>query len=80
MKYNVDDLVTLDDGSEYYLIDKNEIDGDTYYYAVMYDKDIDKMLDNDFCFFKDDDGYLIDVVDLNIIEKLYKKFLDKVVI
>lgn len=78
MKYDVDDLVSLEDGQQYYLIDKNELDGDTYYYAVLYDEDIDKMLDNEFCFFKADKDSLIDVVDLNIIEKLYEKFLNKV--
>ena len=77
MKYDIDDVVTLDDGREYYLIDKNVIDNDTYFYAVEYDEDLDKLLDNEFCFFKDEDGYLVDVVDLDIIEKLYNKFLKK---
>ena len=77
MKYDIDDVVTLDDGMEYYLIDKNNIDGDIYFYAVEYDDNIDKMLDNEFCFFKDDNGYLVDVTDLKVINKLYNKFLDK---
>lgn len=78
VKYNVFDVVKLDDDKEYYLLDKNMVDGNIYYYAVEYDKDIDKMLDNEFCFFKEDDGYLEDVVDLGLIEKLYNKFLNRV--
>ena len=35
-------------------------------------------MNNEFCFFKADKDSLIDVVDLNIIEKLYEKFLNKV--
>ncbi len=77
MKYDIDDVVTLDDGKEYYIIDKNVIDNDVYFYAVEYNDNIDKMLDNEFCFFKDDNGYLIDVTDLDLIEKLYNKFLEK---
>lgn len=76
MKYDVDDIVTLDDNKEYYLIDKGELDGSTYYYAILYDKDIDTMLDNNkFCFFKDDNGYLCDVVDLDLMTKLYELFI-----
>ena len=77
MKYDIDDVITFDDGKKYYLIDKNNIDGNNYYYAVEYNDNIDKMLDNEFCFFKEVDDYLEDVVDLRIIEKLYNAFLDK---
>ena len=52
MKYDIDDVITLDDGKEYYLIDKNIINGNTYYYALEYDENIDDMLDKKFCFFK----------------------------
>ncbi len=77
MKYDIDYVVTLDDGKEYYLIDKNVIDGNTYYYAVEYTGDIDSMFDNEKCFFKEENGYLVDEVDLDKMAKLYELFLDK---
>lgn len=77
MKYDIDDVVTLDDGKEYYLIDKNIINGETYYYAVEYTGDVDSMFDNEKLFFKDDNGCLVDVVDLDIIMKLKELFLNK---
>ena len=77
MKYDIDDVVTLDDGKEYYLIDKNVLDGVTYYYAVEYTGDEESMLDNEYCYFKNENGYLEDVVDLDVITKLSKLFLDK---
>ncbi|MBQ6494435.1 MAG: hypothetical protein IJI49_00365 [Bacilli bacterium] len=77
MKYDVDCVVTLNDNKEYYLIDKNVVDGDTYYYAVEYTGDVDSMFDNEKLYFKDDNGYLVDVVDLDIIIKLKELFLNK---
>ncbi len=77
MKYGVDDVVTLDDGKEYYLIDKNVLNGEEYFYAAEYTGDIDSMFDNEKCFFKSENGKLIDVVDIDIIIKLKTLFLSK---
>lgn len=77
MKYDVDCVVTLDDNKEYYLIDKNVVDGDTYYYAVEYTGDVDSMFDNEKVYFKEDNGYLEDVNDLDVIIKLKELFLNK---
>lgn len=77
MKFDIDDVVTLDDGKEYYLIDKNIIDGITYFYAVEYTGDIDSMMDNEYCFFEVENGYLIDVVDENMITVLINMFMNK---
>lgn len=79
MKYDIDDIVTLDDDKEYYLIDKNIVDGNVYYYACEYTGDIESMSDNEKLFFKDEDGYLVDVTDLDIIMKLKELFLNKFV-
>ena len=77
MKYDVDYVVTLDDNKQYYLIDKNILNGETYFYAVEYTGDIDSMFDNEKCFFKSDKGNLIDVSDIDLIVELKTLFLNK---
>lgn len=77
MKYDVDYVVTLNDGKEYYLIDKNILNGETYFYAVEYTGDVDSMFDNEKCFFKSDKGKLIDVNDIDLIIELKTLFLNK---
>lgn len=77
MKFDVDYVVTLDDNKKYYLIDKNIIDGNTYYYAVEYTDGIDSMVDNEKLFFKEENGTLEDVTDIDLIIKLKELFLNK---
>ncbi len=77
MKYSIDDVVTLDDDKMYYLIDMNVLNGEKYFYAVEYTGDVNSMFDNEKCFFKDDNGYLIDVTDLDLIIELKTLFLNK---
>ena len=77
MKYGVDDVITLDDGKEYYLMDKNVIDGVTYYYAVEYKGNVEDMIGNEFCFFEEDNGDLVDVIDEEMITKLIDLFIKK---
>lgn len=77
--FDVDDVVTLDNGEEYYLIDKNVIAGEKYFYAVKNKGNIDELLDSEYCFFRvEDDEYLVVVKDEVIIEMLVKLFIDKV--
>lgn len=79
MKFDVDCVVTLDDNKQYYLIDKNVIDGITYYYASEYTGDEESLFDNEKLFFKENNGSLEDVVDIDLIIKLKELFLNKFV-
>ena len=45
MSFGINDIVTLDNNKEYFLIDKNELDGITYFYAVEYTGSDEEMLD-----------------------------------
>lgn len=77
MKFDVDCVVTLDDNKQYYLIDKNVIDGITYYYAAEYTGDEESLFDNEKLFFKENNGSLEDVIDIDLIIKLKELFLNK---
>lgn len=79
MKFDVDDIVTLDDGREYYLIDKNVVNGVVYFYSVLYDQDIDRMLEGEYCFFEVKDDILYKVEDEKMISQLMNLFLQKTV-
>ena len=80
MNFDVNDIVTLDNDKEYFLIDKNELDGSTYFYAVEYTGSDEEMLDNDYCFFElEDNEYLVLVEDQKVITKLLELFLHKAI-
>ena len=80
MSFGINDIVTLDNNKEYFLIDKNELDGITYFYAVEYTGSDEKMLDNDYCFFElEDNEYLVLVEDQEVITKLLGLFLHKAI-
>ncbi len=80
MSFGINDIVTLDNNKEYFLIDKNELDGITYFYAVEYTGSDEGMLDNDYCFFElEDNEYLVLVEDQEVITKLLELFLHKAI-
>ena len=80
MSFGINDIVTLDNGKEYFLIDKNELDGITYFYAVEYTGSDEGMLDNDYCFFElEDNEYLVLVENQEVITKLLELFLHKAI-
>lgn len=80
MSFGINDIVTLDNNKEYFLIDKNELDGITYFYAVEYTGSDEEMLDNDYCFFElEDNEYLVLVEDQEVITKLLGLFLHKAI-
>ena len=80
MSFGINDIVTLDNNKEYFLIDKNELDGITYFYAVEYTGSDEEMLDNDYCFFElEDNEYLVLVEDQKVITKLLGLFLHKAI-
>ena len=80
MSFGINDIVTLDNNKEYFLIDKNELDGITYFYAVEYTGSDEEMLDNDYCFFElEDNEYLELDEDQEVITKLLGLFLHKAI-
>lgn len=83
MNFDKDDIVTLDNGKEYYLIDKQKLDGEIYFYAVVHDKELDKMVDNEYCFFQlEEKEYLTEVEDektKQLLAELFIKDLKQIV-
>ena len=80
MSFGINDIVTLDNNKEYFLIDKNELDGITYFYGVEYTGSDEEMLDNDYCIFElEDNEYLVLVEDQEVITKLLGLFLHKAI-
>lgn len=75
--FNIDDIVTLEDGVRYYLIDRYEVDGRFYFYSVEYDDNLDKMLDNEYCFLLVDGDYLSKVNDGKLRASLISLFMDR---
>lgn len=79
MRFGIDDLVTLDNGKKYYLIDKLYIDDIGYYYAVLWNDEIDEMIEGEYCFFEECGEYLYDVEDDGIKAILIDHFMKNVV-
>lgn len=76
--FDIDDIVTLDNGEEYYLIDKIEVDNNIYFYAVKNKENIEDLIDSEYCFFLKDGEYLELVTDMNINKILADIYIEKI--
>ncbi len=76
--FDIDDIVTLDNGEEYYLIEKFILEDGTYFYAVKNNDNLEDLIEGEYCFFKVDGDYLELVVDSMKNKILTNLYIDKV--